>query len=229
MSTKKQLKSELGLDSVSTINSLLKAAGCPTKVIRSSKIEDADESLVRKALPHLDAGKSCTEAVKLAKAEIRGAQIQEEEDSSIPEAQSGNGKANLSIHQKVQLQQRTLAQKQEAQMMKVTAEQATALAEKTQAARWLYWAAAEGSEQVQESDLVTKARDFALGAAGGDLEENSMLAELESQMDELGFFDNALNGSLGNALEGGIEGIDDFSSLPDSFSFPEQSTPVSAT
>ncbi|NEP56809.1 MAG: hypothetical protein F6K31_07255 [Symploca sp. SIO2G7] len=227
MNTKKQLKAELNLDSVSTINNLLKAAGRTTKVIRSSKIEDADESLVRKALPHLSAGKSYAQAVKLAKAEIRGAQIvEEEEETSIPEPPN-NGKGNLTIHQKVQIQQRTLAKKQESQMMKLTAEKATELAEKTQAAKWLYWAAAEGSEQVQESDLVTKARDFALGVVGSDLSEDSMLAELEEQMESFGFF--ALNGSFEPALEGTTEETDSFSSLPDYSFFQEPSAPASAT
>lgn len=97
MNTKKQLKAELALESVTVINTLLKAAGRPTDIQRSTGIEAADERLVRAAIPHLNAGKSPSEAVKLASGEIRvrGAQMASEEED-IPSSNTTNGNGNAS-------------------------------------------------------------------------------------------------------------------------------------
>ncbi len=205
MNTKKQLKTELALESVTVINTILKAAGRPTDVQRSTKIEDADEILVRKAVPHLNSGNSPTEAVKLAKFEIRGAEMAaEEEDTSVGNSTNGNGNGSaLSPYQKAQIQNNLQRQKDEATALRQVAQDAVEFAEKLEEARWLLVAASRSSDQVQSSDRVTKARDFALGISDGGLDGNSHIQGIDSYLEDLGFFSQldapSLNGRTSNA------------------------------
>lgn len=205
MNTKKALKTELALESVSTINTILKAAGCPSNVQRSTSIEAADERLVRVAIPHLNAGKSPSEAVKLAKSEIRGAEMASEEE--IPgnnTAANGNASA-LSPYQKAQIQNNLQRQKDEATALRQVAQDAVEFAEKLEEARWLLVAASRSSDQVQSSDRVTKAREFALGISDGGLEGDSHIQGIDSYLEDLGFFSSlespspSLNGHTNNA------------------------------
>jgi hypothetical protein len=198
MNTKKALKTELALESVAVINTILKTAGCPSNVQRSTSIEAADERLVRAAIPHLNAGKSPSEAVKLAKAEIRGAEMAaEEEDTPVGNSTNGNGNASaLSPYQKAQIQNNLQRQKDEATALRQVAQDAVEFAEKLEEARWLLVAASRSSEQVQSSDRVTRAREFALGISDGGLENNSHIEGVDSLLEDLGFFSHLESPSL---------------------------------
>jgi ParB-like chromosome segregation protein Spo0J len=205
MNTKKQLKTELALESVTVINTLLKAAGRPTDIQRSTSIEAADERLVRAAIPHLNAGKSPSEAVKLAKSEIRGAEMAaEEEDTPVGNSTNDNGNASaLSPYQKAQIQNNLQRKKDEATALRQVAQDAVEFAEKLEEARWLLVAASRSSDQVQSSDRVTKAREFALGISDGGLDGNSHIQGIDSYLEDLGFFSSldapSLNGHTSNA------------------------------
>ena len=201
MNTKKQLKAELALESVTVINTLLKAAGRPTDIQRSTGIEAADERLVRAAISHLNAGKSPSEAVKLAKTEIRGAEMSAEEEDTPGNTTNGNGNASaLSPYQKAQIQNNLQRKKDEATALRQVAQDAVEFAEKLEEARWLLVAASRSSEQVQSSDRVTKAREFALGIS---LDGNSHIQGIDSYLEDLGFFSSlespSLNGHTSNA------------------------------
>lgn len=202
MNSKKQLKTELALESVTVINTLLKAAGSSSSVLRSTAIEVADERLVRAAIPHLNAGKSPSEAVKLAKAEIRGAEISAEEEEIPSFNENGNSSA-LNPYQKARTQHTLRRKKDEREVLQQVARDATEFAEKVEEAHWLFFAASRSSDQVQNSDRVTKAREFALGISDGGLENTSHIDGVDSLLEEMDFFSlldaPSLNGHTSNA------------------------------
>ncbi len=160
---------------------------------------------MRAAIPHLNAGKSPSEAVKLAKSEIRGAEMAaEEEDTPVGNSTNDNGNASaLSPYQKAQIQNNLQRKKDEATALRQVAQDAVEFAEKLEEARWLLVAASRSSDQVQSSDRVTKAREFALGISDGGLDGNSHIQGIDSYLEDLGFFSSldapSLNGHTSNA------------------------------
>ena len=219
MISKTALKTELGLDSTSPITSILKAAGRPYS---TQRVEDADADLVRKAMPQVNAGKSFAEAVKIAIAQLRG-EPHEEKDPAVNGTTPPNG--TITIHQLTQLQNTQLTKQQEGQVKKAITTKAIDLAEKAQSALWIGTAAAMGSSQVQNSERVTAARDFALGVISGTLGEDSMETELTGYAAELGFFGDFLDANL--LMSATVESEIPFSS-PEPYFSPNGSSEAAA-
>lgn len=193
MSTKKQLKAELQLESVAFINNLLKAAGRNKETLRSPEISEADELLIHLAIPHLKSGKSPTESIKLAEAEIRGTQQAEStEPTSALTSQTTESRHSLT------------AQKREQIVFEQAIQIGTELAEKAEILKWAAYAAAISSDQVQNSDRVVQAREFALSLNDGGLANDSHLHFLNEYLDQVGFFQPVLTG-VGHAPVMAIE------------------------
>lgn len=212
MISKKDLKNELGLPTVAVIAELLKASG---RLAQGSCVEDADADLVRRAVPHWKAGHSYVEAVWLAKEPV--AEEQHNDKNNGNGNSNASSSAGLSIKQKAQFQATKLAKENEKLRTQALITKAVNDAEKNQEAYWYLLAAAEGSEQVQQSERVTTARDFYYQVSSGQLGETTQIAELESELEAMDFF---LSGVEALPLPAETESAS-YSSSADAFSYAE--------
>ncbi len=182
---KSALKAELGLDSTNLITQILKAANRPYS---TQRVEDADAELVRKAIVHVRTGKSVVEAVRQVTSSSREeAAAQTDKDPAVPN-DNGNSNGQITLTGLIEAGNTQLSCQQANQLKQAIQNKSTDLAEQAQEALWLGTAAAMFSPQVQNSERVTNARDFALNVISASVEDGALSTELKETMFDLGFF-----------------------------------------
>lgn len=180
---KTALRDRLGMKVVGPIEEILKVANRP---YRGRTIEDADEALVCAVWPLVQQGRSYVEAVAL----VRQQQTQQQAEQSQQQAPPIDPAA-LILQQRAESANYLLAKQKEEVRTAGVLTSVVNDAEQDEEAYWYLYAAARMSPQVQTSERVTTARDFAFKCISGQVEENSVLRNVSQRLDALGFFADA--------------------------------------